>query len=95
MVQIPLEPPKILEFNMKSFVEIHMIILDPPAGWRYGFPKAIKTNVTEPGNASNIKFPSDDYIKEFLLKNNFPKNDLDTAMQYSRMWIITKKVEML
>lgn len=48
-------------------------MIDPPSGWRYGFPKAYDKAV-------------DGSVREWLLKNGYPEKDIELALQYSRMW---------
>jgi hypothetical protein len=49
------------------------MIIDPPEGWRYGFPKLWDSDV-------------DDNLREFLLHNGYPEKDVDFALKYIRMW---------
>jgi hypothetical protein len=46
-------------------------IVDPPGGWRFGFPKPLDETIP---------------YEEFLLKNGYPKEDIDLALNYSRYW---------
>ena len=48
-----------------------VIMVDPPGGWRYGFPKVLDETVT---------------FRKFLLNNGYPREDLDLAENYSRYW---------
>lgn len=52
-----------------------MRIIDPPSGWRYGFPKPMPEDVK--GAES---------LKEWLLEQGYPEKDLDLAVKYSRLW---------
>ena len=45
--------------------------IDPPGGWRYGFPKKIKDG--------------ESYI-EMLREAGYPEEDIDLALKYSRQW---------
>lgn len=45
--------------------------IDPPSGWKYGFPKEIK-----PGQDT----------RELLLNSGYPQNDVDWALQNCRTW---------
>jgi hypothetical protein len=40
-----------------------MKMIDPPSGWKYGFPKPIPTNVVN--------------VKEWLVENGYPKSEID------------------
>lgn len=54
------------------------VFLDPPSGWRYGFPKSI---------------PSEEYglvdIREWLIDNGYPEGETDFAMKHIRVWTET------
>lgn len=58
--------------NNKEYVTI----IDPPSGWKYGFPKIL------PNEFNNKNFD----LKNWLLMNNYPENDIDLAIQFSRYW---------
>lgn len=45
--------------------------IDPPSGWIYGFPKCIPENTN---------------IKQVLLDSGYPKEDIEFAMSYMRVW---------
>jgi len=45
--------------------------VDPPSGWRYGFPKLYKKNIP---------------LEQWLIDNDYPKQDVEFALQYLRMW---------
>ena len=49
-------------------------MIDPPSGWRYGFPKVLPENVT-------------DTIK-WLLENGYPQHEIDACGDhfYCRQW---------
>lgn len=47
--------------------------VDPPSGWRYGFPKP-------------YDFQKDGTMAEFLLKNGYPEKDIPFALNYMRGW---------
>ncbi len=50
------------------------VIIDPPSGWRYGFPKIYD------------KDPDED-IEKWLLNNGYPQKELDWgAAKYCRFW---------
>ena len=46
-------------------------VVDPPSGWRYGWPR-ILTN--------------DENYEEHLRKNGYPEKDISFAMKWSRFW---------
>lgn len=46
-------------------------IVDPPSGWKYGFPKEL-----EEGK---------DYA-ELLKESGYPESQIEFAMKYSRFW---------
>lgn len=45
--------------------------VDPPSGWRWGFPKILPEGV--------------DY-EQLLRDSGYPEKDIEFAMQYSRYW---------
>jgi len=49
--------------------------IDPPSGWRYGFPKIWDPN-TEPD------------IKVWLIESGYPQSEVDFALQYYRQWLV-------
>lgn len=53
------------------------LMIDPPEGWRYGFPKAYDKSAVE----------DDEELREWLLKNGYPAKLInDTNMRGIRMW---------
>jgi len=49
--------------------------IDPPSGWKYGFPKVLPEEVVTPED-----------FKKWFLKSGYPEKDLDMAMKYSSSW---------
>jgi len=49
--------------------------IDPPSGWRYGFPKIWDPN-TEPD------------IKVWLIASGYPQSEVDFGLQYYRQWLV-------
>ena len=49
-------------------------MIDPPSGWRYGFPKAIPADITN--------------IQKWLVENGYPQKEIDTCGDYfyCRYW---------
>lgn len=52
-----------------------MMWVDPPSGWRYGFPKIW-----------NKKVP----IQQWLLDNGYPKQDVEWASKRMRWWPVAE-----
>ena len=48
-------------------------MIDPPTGWRYGFPRAYNAERDGP-------------MRDFLLANGYPERDVDFALEHMRMW---------
>lgn len=46
-------------------------MIDPPAGWRYGFPKVLPDGVK---------------IATFLMESGYPEDEIDFAVRWMRMW---------
>lgn len=53
-----------------------VLIIDPPSGWRYGFPKILPQELV--GNT--------EALSKWLVSNGYPKEDIELALQYSRYW---------
>jgi len=60
------------ESNMKQ------IMVDPPSGWAYGFPKL--WDGTEP-------------LDRWLFKHGYPNEDIAFALNYLRMWPVEDDCE--
>lgn len=43
-------------------------IIDPPSGWRYGFPKEIPENITD--------------VRAWLVKNGYPQSEIDACGEH-------------
>ena len=48
------------------------ILIDPPSGWMYGFPKIIKLGATP------------DEKKKLMLDSGYPEKDLEFALRHMR-----------
>ena len=48
--------------------------IDPPSGWKYGFPKMIPNYITD--------------VKDWLINNGYPKSEIDRCGDYfyCRYW---------
>jgi hypothetical protein len=46
--------------------------IDPPQGWKYGFPKVLPLYVED--------------IGKWLVENGYPEKDVEFALSHSRMW---------
>lgn len=49
-------------------------MIDPPSGWKYGFPRPYNKDTDGPMDA-------------FLLKHGYPEKDIDFALNYMRKWV--------
>ena len=49
------------------------MIIDPPGGWRYGFPKQYDP---KPGET----------MLEWLVREGFPKQEVEWAIKHCRSW---------
>lgn len=45
-------------------------LIDPPSGWKYGFPKELPENVTD--------------LRQWLIDNGYPEDQVDFGMKYCR-----------
>lgn len=50
--------------------------IDPPSGWRHGFPAAVSEEV----------YNNKEKLAEFILSKGYPKKDLEFALSYLRVW---------
>jgi hypothetical protein len=48
-------------------------MVDPPSGWKYGFPMRYESD-------------KDGNLKDFLIKNGYPEEDAKFASENSRFW---------
>ena len=54
------------------------IMVDPPSGWRYGFPKL---------------WNGEDRLDLFLAKHGYPSHEIEFALNYMRMWPVEDSSE--
>lgn len=59
------------DLGMREFM-----IIDPPSGWQYGFPRPLPSGWKEP----NFD------LKKWFLENGYPEKDIDLALKHSRYW---------
>lgn len=52
------------------------LFVDPPSGWRYGFPKECPEDV----------FQSNEDFRKWLLDQGYPEKDISLGIQHSRFW---------
>lgn len=52
------------------------LIIDPPSGWMYGFPKPVPREALK----------SIEALKAWLLEQGYPKKDVEFAVKHSRYW---------
>lgn len=50
------------------------LMIDPPSGWHFGFPKKLPNNWKE----------KDFDLSKWLVEEGYPKEDLELALTYSR-----------
>lgn len=56
---------------------VRRLIVDPPSGWKYGFPKAL------PEDYKNNKYFS---FEKWLIAEGYPQDLIKLASKYSRYW---------
>ena len=55
-----------------------VLVIDPPGGWQYGFPKPIRDEFYTLG---------DDFdLARWLISEGYPEKDIELALKYSRYW---------
>lgn len=64
---------------------VRYLIVDPPEGWRYGFPKCLM-EVPHDVGLEDVVFPKEVY-KDLLGFYRYPEEMIDLALKYSRYWI--------
>ena len=52
------------------------LIIDPPSGWRYGFPKPVSQEVLDDPERLAI----------WLMLQGYPEKEIPLAVKYSRYW---------
>lgn len=52
------------------------IWVDPPEGWRYGFPKILDKDV--------------ETYEQLLRKSGYPEKDMEFALTYCRQWSVNE-----
>lgn len=63
---------------MKSGSDRKPFMIDPPMGWKYGFPALYNES-------------KDGSMEEFLLSKGYPLKDLEFALSYMRCWEVDDK----
>jgi hypothetical protein len=59
-----------------------MVWVDPPEGWRYGFPKKVYVGTVK----------NETLLRLWLAENKYPAKDIDLAVRFSRYWNDTNEV---
>lgn len=54
------------------------LIIDPPNGWKYGFPKPLSQDVLQDKERLTI----------WLMLQGYPEKEIPLAVKYSRYWEI-------
>lgn len=52
-------------------------MIDPPSGWKYGFPKEYP----------DMTLPIEE-LKTWLVENGYPKDEVDFGIQYLRFYTL-------
>jgi hypothetical protein len=52
-------------------------VIDPPSGWKYGFPKVLPEHIK--GAES---------LSKWLVDNDYPQEEVEFALKHSRYWVI-------
>lgn len=60
-------------------INVKWKFFDPPSGWRHGFPRLVKSDATP------------EHLRELLIKQGYPEEDIDFALRYSRYWNPTEE----
>ena len=52
------------------------LVIDPPSGWQYGFPKVVPHGVIK----------NESLMRIWLSEQGYPTKDIDLALKHSRYW---------
>lgn len=63
-----------LEVIMQKYTDT--VIIDPPEGWKYGFPKEVEVSVAR----------DDEALSNFFRENGYPEEQIPMALKHSRYW---------
>lgn len=55
-----------------------VLMIDPPSGWQYGFPKPVHEEFHTLGK--------DFDLGRWLIAEGYPEKDVELALKYSRYW---------
>jgi hypothetical protein len=66
---------KFLRAKLKKMLK-KVLIIDPPEGWRYGFPKPVPDGYVK----------NETLMRIWLQDQGYPTKDIDVALRYSRYW---------
>jgi hypothetical protein len=55
-----------------------VLMIDPPGGWQYGFPKPVHEEFHTLGE--------DFDLGRWLVEQGYPEKDLELALRYGRYW---------
>lgn len=53
-----------------------VLVIDPPEGWRYGFPKPVPDGYIK----------NESLMRIWLQDQGYPTKEIDLALKYSRYW---------
>jgi len=59
-----------------------VLVIDPPSGWKYGFPKPVPKN-----------HEKDEVLSAWLIEQGYPEKDIEHALKYSRYWETTVDIK--
>jgi hypothetical protein len=57
------------------------LIIDPPSGWQYGFPKPVPEGVMK----------NESLLRIWLQNEGYPQEDLELALKHSRYWMVDEE----
>lgn len=55
--------------------KIKKVMIDPPGGWRFGFPMEVLKNITT------------QEVRQLLIRQKYPENEIEFALAHMR-WLI-------
>lgn len=58
-----------------------VLVIDPPSGWKYGFPKPVPKD-----------HHKEEVLSAWLIEQGYPEKDIKLALEYSRFFETTVEV---
>jgi hypothetical protein len=63
------------------------LMVDPPGGWQYGFPKVLMKMKDDIYRLDVLAHSMNDIYLDLLKLSKYPEKDIPMAMKHSRYWV--------